>query len=140
MPRRASQSSSPLVQTASGNPLPAPTGTSIHALTLGTDAPGNYDWTGVAGRAFRVLRAWFQKSDGAGGAGDTVTLATAGGVAISNNMSINMVAGAIVEASSIDPATMGIAAGGGLRAVVVDGNAGATDLRGVLYVEIAHTS
>jgi len=138
MPRRAAQSSAPLVQTAAGNPLPLPCAVQVVALTV-PDAAGVQAWTGLPGVAFRVLDFWVEKTNGAGGAGDTLQLRTAAGVAITDALSLNVADQAVVRAAAIDDAQHAIAAGGGLQVNVVDANGGLTDLSAVAYALIALT-
>lgn len=135
MPRRAAQSSPAMVQTAPGNPLPAPAALQTFQLTL-ADAAGTFDWTGLTGQNFRVINFEYLKTGGAGGAGDTVQLRDAAGNPITDALSLNVADQSRLRANTIDDARHTIT-GTGLRIVIVDGNAGATDLSGIAEVTIA---
>lgn len=83
-------------------------------LTIPAGISADLDFTGLP-FAIRVIDAWLVKTTAAGGGVGTVQLQTAGGVAISDAMSINVADEAITRAGSISDATHNIAAAGTLR-------------------------
>jgi hypothetical protein len=138
MPARAFQSAAPLVQTAGALPLPEPSLLATFALTV-ADGNGALDWTGIAGVAFRVVRAWFVKTGAPTGAvAASIQLRNAAGVAITDAMSINGLADTgIVRTASINDATHEVAAGVGLQVNRVQA---AGNVAGILYVTVALTA
>lgn len=135
MPSQLAQSSPALVQTASGNPLPAPTSDGVFALTVPDGVTGDLDWTSTTGRAFRVLRVWAQKTDGtAAASANTLQLQRSDGTPISDALNMQVAANTIVKAASIDPAQQDLASNQGLRVRRVKVG---QDAAAVVYVKIA---
>lgn len=77
----------------------------------------------------RVNDCWFVKTNGAGGAGDTLAVQNAA-VPISDLMSTNVADQVLVRAATIDDAQATIAASGTLRIVTT----GAGDVAATVYV------
>ena len=95
------------------------------------DAAGSTDIT--VDEQFRVLGVTVVKTDGAGGAGDTVQILREAN-AITDAMSLNVPDQAAILPISLDDDRMTIPAAGTLRVTIVDGNAGATDLACEVFV------
>lgn len=103
----------------------APGATVCHIFDIG-DAAGNTDV--VIDDKFEVFEIVVKKTSGAGGAGDTVQIVNSGVGDISDAISLNVAQHAVARCATINQTNSVIAAAGTLRATIVDGNAGATDL------------
>lgn len=86
----------------------------MYRIPVPDGATGNVDVT--VDHKIRVIDAWVVKTDGAGGAGDTIAVNN-GATAISDAMSINVADKAVVRTAQIDDAQHEIAAAGTLRVV-----------------------
>lgn len=126
--------SGPALLASAGPALPAPSMICTLALAIPDMATGDVDFTGVPGMSFRVLDVAAVKLNGAGGGVNTAILETAGGVAITDAIDLNIADQAISKAATISDATHVIAAGGGLRVAIVKA---AGDTTCVVYVTIA---
>lgn len=128
------QTSKSLTQYGAGQ-LRSPTLMSVLALQI-PQGKGTSNWAGIQGFGFRVIDAWFVKTDAAGGAAGTWQIQRPDGVAVTDAVSLNIADTAIARATQIDDAGHEFSAGAGLR--VVTAAAGAPDCRGILFVRIAH--
>lgn len=81
----------------------------------------------------RVFDVVVVKTDGAGGANDTVQVFN-GANAITDAMSLNVADQTIIRPTTMDDLYMTVAAGGTLTVTIVDGNFGATDLSCEVFV------
>jgi len=120
-----------------GGVLPAVGMPFLLALTVGDGVTGDLDWTGIPGLTFRITGAWTQKTTGPGGVGDTLQLQSATGVPVTNAMDVNVAAGVLVRATTIDDlnAAQVVPTGFGLRVRRVNGAAGGNVLNATVYVE-----
>jgi len=135
MPSLLHQSSAHLVQTAGGNPLPAPGTVGVFALTVPDGVTGDLDWVGLKGLTFRILDFWSIKTNAtAAASANTLQLQTAGGVAISDALNMQVADQAVVRAAAIDDANHTIAAENAVRVRRVKAG---QDASAICYVKIA---
>lgn len=134
MPGEARQASQRMAQAAAGA-IPAPSIVAVFALTVPDAATANLDWTGLAGLAFRVLDFWAVKTGAtAAASANTVQLQTAGGVAVSDALNMQVADTVLVRAAVIDDANHAFAAGAGIRVRSVKAGENAAC---ICYVKVA---
>ena len=134
MPLDDHQVAARLVQSAAPTTIVNKGGTPIVFALAHTTNPvtGDYDWT-MPGYAFRVIDAWFLKTNGAGGAAHTWTLQNAANP-ITNALDTNVADNVVVRAGTILDGFHEFISGGTMRVAITDGGPVA-DRNGLLYVE-----